>query len=415
LERLPRAKAIQTDDQEWMRLRLVQGEILRRLGRLDAAREHFERLRAERGDGAIEGVLAKLQLELIEKGDTERHVVPADVLERARSTSAWLKDRRPLLANGSRFEIIGQLPTKGRDSFQWDSTSRNIFVRDATAGASGITTHSIADGSISLTRALPYSIIDLLAALPTGNLLMLVQPSGLADDQARLIELDPKTSREVVSRLAGRRYARPGLVSFDRRFVLLGAEPDSLTAFATKGRTLERLPGPSERTFPLAMDQFGPRVILVDQRLNEGVIVWNYEQAREEFRFMFDQEERRFLPNILNAAVDVRRNALHVLWWTRHAGCKLATVELSTGRVLREQEEPGGRPLASLSLSGDGRYLAYECGPKVRVIDLASSKSVLETMTPPGDFEFNSVKFSPDSRYLAVDINSVASVLAVRP
>jgi hypothetical protein len=40
---------------------------------------------------------------------------------------------------------------------------------------------------------------------------------------------------------------------------------------------------------------------------------------------------------------------------------------------------------------------------------------VLETMTPPGDFEFNSVKFSPDSRYLAVDINSVASVLAVRP
>jgi WD40 repeat protein len=99
----------------------------------------------------------------------------------------------------------------------------------------------------------------------------------------------------------------------------------------------------------------------------------------------------------------------------RRDGCKLSTVELSTGRVLREQEEPGGRPIASLSLSPDGRYLAYECGTKVRIIDTAFPERVLETITAPGDFEFNNVKFSPDSRYLAVDIDRIASVLAVRP
>jgi hypothetical protein len=390
LEELPKAKAVETDDQKWTRLRLLQGELLRRLGRLDDAHAHFDRLRAERGEGTTEGVLAKLQLALIEKGDTERHVVPKDALERARSTSAWLNDRRPLLPKGSRFEIMRQLPTRGRESFQWDSTSRDIFVLDPTPGTSRITTHSIADGERAVTALGPSEVIDLIAALPNGNLLMSAQPSVTADIQAHLIEVDPKTSREIVSVPSGHRYQRAGLISFDQRFVLLGAEPGLLATFVVKRRTLEHLAGPHERTFPLAMDLSGPRVVLAmfPGAPDQAVIVWNYEQGREEFRFAVDQDELRF---ILGTAIDHRHNTLYVLWHSPHRdSCRLIAVEMSSGRRLLEQEarfEKPFVPFASLSLSPDGRYLAYACGSKVRVIDPAVPENVLETLTGPGDFD----------------------------
>ncbi len=68
---------VERDRKLWVTNQLIAGELERRTGRFDAARQRFQSLLRESGfDVGYWHNIAKLQLKLVEARDTDRHLVP---------------------------------------------------------------------------------------------------------------------------------------------------------------------------------------------------------------------------------------------------------------------------------------------------------------------------------------------------
>src|SRR5262249_1950486 len=88
------------DEEERLPLQRLQGELLRRIGRFDSAREHFARLAQVAEPETFDGLVIAFELELIAAGDSRPKMTPPELYRRATLSTAAIRKREPMRPTG---------------------------------------------------------------------------------------------------------------------------------------------------------------------------------------------------------------------------------------------------------------------------------------------------------------------------
>jgi WD40 repeat protein len=322
--------------------------------------------------------------------------------------------------------MVAQFPTYLRSGFIWQSDSKSLLISRIVNYKTIVSIEPILNGVPNETHPYPQYAY-LIASLRNGNLLL---STKLYQDH-NLIEIHPKDLTEVVRVQAGISYSQRSLSSHDGKFVFLGTPDDSIHVYNTESQSIETLPGPKGQLRVIASDRTRPRIALTLKNRKDmlvpiseesqktatvnthelaAIVIWNYEEGIADSWHSVSEEEIGHI--LFSAAFIDLGNKFVVLAKYGRDSWRLTSINFSTGAITPVYESAGED--GSISVSADGRYLAYACGPRLDILDASCPTTIVETVEAPGDFEFSKVEFSPDGQYLAVLIDGVVTVLPRR-
>lgn len=119
--RLPEDVETSKPDQKRM-FQLLQGEIMRRLGKLDNAKQYFQNWSKELEPTGNDAVFAAFEIRLIDNKDTEPHLMAEAVRAIEKDPAVWLARRTPTLSGKN---LLGQAHT-----FKYDRGSDVHWMQD---------------------------------------------------------------------------------------------------------------------------------------------------------------------------------------------------------------------------------------------------------------------------------------------
>lgn len=367
LARLPDDIRAEENKEKAITLRMLQGELLRRLRRFDEAKEYFEHLQSEFPPESDAALIVKYQIGLCDWGNSAPQQARSAIQEAEKDVDIWWRRNAPEVSNptfkvGVRLHgtlLYGGQPIWGPDGQRLYWNAPPLMFK----------------GEGQLLAIDPLDVDAKPVSLPWPMSRQLRQKLGsvvVSGDTDRLIAYDTHTDQQ-------RELPRPALPG---------------TAFCRARDTASPLRAQS------------PTSPIVALACGRDVLAWNYQDGKVAFQTQFT--------SVNGVAVEFSADGDHLLIAapSKDAGIELAMWSMTDSRKVAQHQTKGYK--AQIIVNGNPRYIGLLHGNELTVLD-SSLSSVVVTIRQKGGI--SSAAFSPDGQYLAVAFGQDTSLViyAIEP
>jgi WD40 repeat protein len=401
--RLPEDVETSKPDQKRM-FQLLQGEIMRRLGKLDDAKQYFQKWSKELEPTGNDAVITAFEIKLIEERDTQPHLMAEAVQTIEKDPATWLARRTPTLSGK---KILEQAHTFKFDRYRggdahWMQDGR-LIGRNETQ----LELFDLSNNTIKVIESSdPWSYTA--AFSQDGKNVVFETSKG----SWRLAQMDTFSFKEQHSVQVPGPGTQKIVMAYDGKSALIELD-NGLKAFDLGSDTLRPLPSPvfSQGNWWLeASDPTGPRIVLNHE---DGIVIWNYAEAKAEHLLQPQGWIKSMAP--IFAAYSHDGKTLFVAADTYWDGeCELTAWDSVTGAQLSRKRVKGG-PGARLAVSPNDRLVGLACGKSLYLWSSDLTDPPIETAEASGTSEFREIAFSPNSKNLAVELDDALIVYAIAP
>ena len=424
------------------RLKRLRGELLRKLGKLDEARQEFEEILADEGRFTNEGLIARYELKNIAR-DREINLPPgffpysevtvADVLAEFKNDPEVQEATQvPTLKNGTIFHRMHtflsediQIRAILTSKVLWRLDS-NVLFTNAKDGIIVIDPERKDSKYLMNTYDKPRSKWSFpdepKLAFATQRAIFTGRQNGLVQMNAQTFD---RISATAVPCNAG--YWATMVLSYDERFVLclLGDELVGRDIATQKLQTINFIPKEEVPFLYLkASDPSGPRIAYTYRPVEniDTVVSWDYEKNVTVAEFSPHgrdlRNEERYWVQEINYSQDGGKIFLAGYYVMptppkgpdQQRGCEIGVWDVSTQKMLQHKTMSGEK--LQLATDPKGRYAALACDRTINIYDVKLEEAV-ETMALAGSGNILSMAFSPDGKKFAVRTAGAVSVYAV--
>jgi hypothetical protein len=397
---------------------LLQGELLRRLGRFEEAAQHLRRWQAEFGQTSTEGLIAAYQLKLIAAHDTEPHLI-ADAIGTGESDpDVWLARRSPIPSGEalSRTNVFKYETRRIRPRMQWSADSGSLTGTEAPVTEKLEQRHDdrlirfdLAKNSRTVVKTqIGWSE---LARSDDGKTILALESGA----EWRYLQIDAQTL-EIREATPAVPWSEQYEVSHDRKSLLVhGAQ--GLAALDVGSAVLRQLRSPAFAERPqnwrlVGADPTGPRVVILREK---SVLVWDYDKGTFLHRLQATTWTGPLGINFVHASY--AKDGRHLMVAVdqgqgREITCEFSEWDSQTGAQVARQVLKGNGA-SQLAVDGDGRPVAYACSSALYLYDRAGGRFV-EALRMPENAAIEEIALSPDSKKLAVRTMEALFVYSIR-
>lgn len=431
-------------------LKRLRGELLRKLGKTDEARQQFEEILAEEGRFTNEGLIARYELKLIARDRAlnlpqdgffppqggffpHSEVTVAEVLAEFKNDPEVQEATQvPTLKNGTIFRRMHaflpediQIRAILTSKVLWRLDS-NVLFTNAKDGIIVIDPEHKDSKYLMNTYDKPrpkWSFPD------EPELVFATQKSIFMGRRNGLVQMNGQTFDRVSSTAVPCKAGYWAMVlSYDERFVLclLGDELVGRDIATRKLQTINFIPKDEVPFLNLkGSDPSGPRIAYTYRPAEniDTVVSWDYEKNVSVAEFSPQgrdlRNEERYWVQQINYSQDGRQifvTGYYIMPLTQkepgqHRDCGIGVWDMNAQKMMRHQTMPGEK--VQLAVDPKGRYAAMACDRTINIYD-AKLEATTETMALAGSGNVLSMAFSPDGKKFAVRTAGAVSVYEVR-
>jgi hypothetical protein len=401
--RLPEDVETSKPDQKRM-FQLLQGEIVRRLGKLDDAKRYFQNWSKELEPTSDDAVIAAFEIRLIDKGDTQPHLMAEAVQTIEADPATWLARRTPRLSGE---KVLVQAHTFKFDRYRggdahWTQDGRLIGLNQSQL--------VLFDQSTDTLKAIASSDIwNGLVAFSQDGKSLVFEANNVP---WRLAQMDASSFKVHHSVQIPSPGPQKIVMAYDDKSALTELNND-LVAFDLGSDTLRPLPSPvfsQGNWWLVASDPTGPRIVLNHE---DGIGIWNYAEGTMEHLLQPQSWIKSMTPIFATYSRDGKTLFVAADTYWDHE-CELTAWDSATGAQLsrkRVKEAPGAR----LAVSPDDRLVGLACGKSLYLWNSNLTDPPIETAEASGASEFRQIAFSPNSKNLMVQLDDALIVYAIAP
>jgi hypothetical protein len=405
IARLPRDIEAAVGDEK-LALRRLLGELMRRVGRSDEARQYFLDFAKEQAPESNDGLIAAFEVRLIDKKDTQPHLVAEAIKPGEEDANLWRKRRELSLSDT-------QLLTQSH-VFKLDGSSRLVFWVGNDA-LYGITSSHPTQFDLATTTAKAIG-----TTIPWGSVFAFSQDGGtLVSDGPNspvLLQIDahsfavrhsvamPASVRTRTQQIVNAHDGKSALIELDNRLMAFAIDSDALLPLSSPTFSEGR-----SQWWLKAADPTGPRVAVQHA---DAIEVWDYKKSVVTRRLRPPGWIKDMTADLdVIYSVDGKRIFIGAdAYWDRE--CELTAWDSQTGAQLAKMRVKGA-PGAQLAVSPDEKLVAMICGSSLYLWKSTLSEPPIETAHTKNASSLRQVVFSPDSRKLAVRLDDALLVFAI--
>jgi hypothetical protein len=401
--RLPEDVETSKPDQKRM-FQLLQGEIMRRLGKLDDAKQYYQNWSRELEPTGNDAVFAAFEIRLIDQGDTEPHLMAEAVKTMEEDPAIWWARRTPRLSGG---KLLEQAHTFKFDRYRGGSVH---WTQDGRLIGRNQLQLALFDQSTDTLKAIESSDIwnGVVAFSQDGKNIVFVAnnlPWRLAQMDASSFKVHHSVQIPSVG-------PQKIVMAYDGKSALTELD-NNLVAFDLGSDTLRPLSSPAfsqGNWWLVGSDPTGPRIVLSHE---DGIGIWNYAEGKMEHLLQPQGWIKSMTPIFSAYSRDGKTLFVAADTYWDHE-CELTAWNAATGAQLSRKRVKTG-PGARLAVSADDRLVGLACDKSLYVWSSNLTDPAIETAEASGASEFRQIAFSPDSKNLAVELDDALIVYAIVP
>lgn len=412
LDRLPGDIRAETDQNKVLRLRMLYGELLRRIGRFDEAKDYFQDLLSDLKPDSNESIITKFQIALSERRDTKPRSVRSALGKDKEDHERWWRRVAPLTSSD-----IFKVRIKYEDAYMYAGNS---------AWSSGNLVWSLSGRQLYWYSPERLLTLDLDApetkpeAVSLPNIAgLLPLPGGekvlIATRRGSLEQFDLRSRQSSIFATFASFFEPINLViARNGSDVVIGAN-GILVAYDMATNQIRNLPKPDfaqnrvENSSVRRISSAAP-IVIFERRGH--LIGWDYQKGQTAFDWVTNPALTVVMPNT-DAAFNGDGSRLYVTSETvNHFELEIAALNSQSGEVLVRQKARGLNP--RIAVSKDQQLIAVADGKTLTIWDKNLS-TVVAMMTHPDGFD--TLAFSPDGHFLAVvfGFSRLIAVYAIEP
>ncbi len=383
------------------------GELMRRVGKFDEAKQYFLDLSKQLTPDSDEslGLIAAFEVQLIDKRDAQPHLIAEAIKAGEENPDVWRKRREPSLSDAT---FLTQTHT-----FKLDRDSEVFWAgSDKLYGSASLrpTQFDLVTGTATaIGTSIPWGRVS--AYSRDGNTFVTQGPGSWGLVQRDAGSFDVRHSVEMpVGTVGGTQRI---VMTYDGKSALVELD-NRLMAFDIGSDSLRPVPSPTFSEgrpdwWLEAADPTGPRIAL---RHEDAIAIWDYEKG-ELLRQLKPPGWIKSMTIDLDVSYSSDGKKLFIgadAYWDKE--CELTVWDSQNGAQLFKKRVKGA-PGAQLAVSPDEKLVAMMCGKSLNLWDTRLSDPPLATARAKGDSEFREIAFSPDSRRLAVRLDDALLVFSI--
>ncbi len=405
LDRLPSDIRAETEQNKVLRLRMLYGELLRRTGRFDEAKDYFQDLLSDLKPDSNESIITKLQITLSDKRDAKPRSVRSALGKDKEDHERWWRRVAPLTSSDIfKARIKHEDPYMYGGNLVWSLSGRQLHWYSPER----LLTLDL-DAPETKPEAISLPNVAGLLPLPGGEKLIVATRRG------SLEQLDLRSRQSsIIATIPPLVEPINVVMAQNGSDVVIGAN-GTLVAFDTKANQIRNLPLPdfvqnrSGKSSVRRISSAAP-IVIIEHRGH--LIGWDYRKGQTAFDWVTNPALTVVMPNT-DAAFSGDGSRLYVISETvNHFELEIAALNGRSGEVLARQNTRGLNP--KISVSKDLQFIAVADGESLTILDNNLLFVVAAITHPEG---FNAMAFSPDGRYLAVvfGFSRLVAVYAIEP